>query len=159
MDTRLLMEFASGESNFRILRILHDKPMYSGDIAARIQSDVRTVRTLLHRLRNKNFVEYKTVRQKHVYHIKTPFETAAHEMIMGFVAMAPPVKKPAEPDHAPLDLSEPHPLLKEAQTEYWTTLVKGFFTTMLKQGSKGHIQKVHDKLDQINNRIKRLKDM
>lgn len=157
MSVRELMQLAAGEKNFKILRCLHDKPMYSGELAERLSIDIRTVRTHLHRLRNNNLVTYEADGRKHIYYIKTPFETAVHEMIVSLVALADPVRKRGE-DPEPIPMEGVSPLLEQAQKEYWNTLIKGFFKLLQRQGSISYQNQLQDELDRINRRIEHLKN-
>jgi len=152
-----LMRKAAGEKNFKVLRCLHDKPMYSGELAERLNMNVRTVRTHLHHLREENLITYKKEGRKHVYYIQTPFETAVHEMIVSLVAMGDPVRKRGE-ESEPISLDGVNPLLQQAQKEYWCTLLKGFFKLLYRQGSIQYQNQLQDELDQINRRIKDLEE-
>jgi DNA-binding transcriptional ArsR family regulator len=157
MSVRELMQLAAGGKNFKILRCLHDKPMYSGELAERLSIDVRTVRSHLHRLRTNDLVTYETDGKKHIYYIKTPFETAVHEMIISLVALADPVRKRGE-DPEPIPMEGVSPLLAQAQKEYWSTLIQGFFKLLQRQGSIRYQNQLQDELDRINRRIEDLQD-
>lgn len=157
MTVNDLMRTVAGEKKFKILRCLHDKPMYSGELAERLSMDVRTIRTHLHHLREEKIITYKKKGRKHVYYIQTPFETAVHEMIVSLIAMADPVRKRGE-ESEPISMEGVNPMLKKAQKEYWNTLLKGFFKLLYRQGSIRYQNQLEEELDQINRRIEDLKD-
>jgi DNA-binding transcriptional ArsR family regulator len=158
IEVRKLLELVSGDVNFKILRILHDKPMYSGDLSGRLNVNIKTIRVHLHRLRENNFVDFEKDGRRHIYSILIPFETPVHELIMALVAMADPIKKRGEDDEPiPVETIESN-RLRDAQAEYWTTLLSGIVENFFKHGSFAHQKQLDQQLDKIKDRIQRLKD-
>lgn len=155
MVVRKLMDLVSGKVNFKILRSLHDKPLYAGDLAQRLSANVLTIRVHLHRLRNHNFVDYKKTGRKHLYHIKTPFESTEHELLMTLITLAEPIKKRGE-DNQPLDVSESDFEGQKTQKNYWTTLIKGVYKVLVHQGSIAEQKKLRAELNEISNRVDNL---
>ncbi|MFB6347166.1 MAG: ArsR/SmtB family transcription factor [bacterium] len=157
MGIRELMELAAGDVNFRILRSLHDKPLYAGDLSERLNVHIRTIRVHLHRLRTNDFLAYDQDGRKHLYHIKTPFESTEHELIITLVSLADPVKKRGE-NQERLDVADASLVAQKIQKGYWTTLIKGVYRALVHQGSIGELKKLRRELEKISNRADRLVD-
>lgn len=157
MDIRKLMDLASGEMNFKILRLLHEKPMYAGELGEHLSSSDRNVRVHLHHLRQENLVDYEVNGRRHRYSIKTPFETSAHELVMTLVAVTDPVRKRGE-ESAPIPPDEFESGSKKSHLEYLKQLLDGYIETFVVHSSKEAGEKLGEDLRALSDRINQLAD-
>lgn len=157
MDVRKLINLASGETNFKILRLLHEKPMYAGELGEHLSASDRNVRVHLHHLRQENLVDYETTGRRHRYSIKTPFETSAHELVMTLVALADPVRKRGE-GPAPAPPEEFESRTKKSHLKYLTRLLDGYIEKFVVHGTHKAGKKLGDDLQALSDRINQLMD-
>lgn len=157
MGFRKLMDLASGETNYRILQLLHEKPMYSGALGEKLSTDIRAIRVHLHHLRHHGFVDYNVVGRKHEYHIKTPFETPAHELIISLVALAEPARKRGE-DDAPLPIGDLQTQSRKSYLSYLNDLINGYIDTFVRHSTVKYGEQLGEDLKAIRRRIEQVGD-
>ena len=157
MDFRKLMDLASGEVNFRILQLLHEKPMYSGSLSEKLSIDIRAIRVHLHHLRQHGFVDFNEVGRRHEYHIKSPFETPAHELIVSLVALAEPTRKRGE-DQEPLPVEDLETQSRESYLSYLGELINGYINTFVRHSTVEYGKKLGEDLKEIQRRIEDVKN-
>lgn len=154
MNIRERMNLVSGAVNYQILRLLHESPRHAQQLANQLDREPSNVRVHLKTLRDEGFLTYVKVGRRHYYHVDTPFESPSHQWIMGLVTMDDPF---VSTETAPIERPDPDPRLVDAQREYWSTLIKGIYSIMAHQGSLYEQQRVRERLDEINDRLDRLK--
>lgn len=155
MNVRKLMDFVSGEANFKILRLLHEKPMYAGELGQRLSADDRAIRVHLHNLRKRDFVEYEKNGRKHLYSIKAPFASPAHELLISMVAISDPVRKPGE-NASPIPGSDFETGAKKSHIDYLKELLDSYIENFVMAGSVNEGRKLGESLKKLTNRIEDL---
>ncbi len=148
MDVQRLMSIASGEMNFRILRVLHEKPMYSDDLAERLSTNARNVRVHLHHLRQAEFVEFRKTGKRHLYSIKTPFQSKNHRIIMSLVARSDSVSSRGETIAA--ELQDLEPQSRESHLTYLQELFESYLETFVHQSPLKQLREMDDNSPNTN---------
>lgn len=157
MDVRKLMDLASGEVNFKILRLLHEKPMYAGELGERLSSDDRAVRVHLHHLRQNGFIDYEKKGRQHLYAVKTPFESATHEIVMRLVALADPVRKRGE-NSSPIPPDQFESDSRESHLEYLIQLFDWYVETFVQHSTIQAGKQLGEDLGKLSDRIEDLRN-
>ena len=152
MNVQRLMELASGPTNFRILRLLHENPMYSGDLSRRLSIDTRSVRVHLHKLRKHDFLDYDQEGRKHRYYVKTPFESPAHELIVSLVALSEPIRKRGE-NAQPIPVKDLPNQSRKSYLSYLNELLESYVETFVLHGSMKYGQKIGEDFKELKRRI------
>lgn len=152
MDIRKLMDLASGEMNFRILRLLHEKPMYAGELGERLSAADRTIRVHLHHLRQAGLIDYDQHGRKHLYSINSPFESTAHELLMTLVALSDPVRKRGE-DPSPIPPDRFETGSQTSHLNYLKKLLDGYIETFVSHSTHQAGKQLGEDLKNIAERI------